>query len=362
MALRKIASISRPDGSPIDMSLLRVKQGSSFRNVANVYLNVPGGDGDGPVEPPPDTTGIQWAGHQPGLIYLGMSSPEDEFLTRLAEINRPIGVRRKFYGWTDAASEDADFASSKLRREIFWPSFAGPGGASLAWPQIAAGEHDAALRARARRYADYDGSVIVTYWHEASADGTETQGADWANAMTKIYNVWSNEVGSLKAAGITFCPIQGDWLFNPSNTGQDPANWFKPNLLEAMAANDTFVGADMYHNASQVGFDVRIPRILDWFTARGYTFMIGIGETGATNASWPDPPDAATFWANNWSWAAANTNRIGVISYFNSARNSKPHVYWPLDEDGLPNGAKMVAFRNSLDSAKFTRLPDPNAS
>jgi hypothetical protein len=50
----------------------------------------------------------------------------------------------------------------------------------------------------------------------------------------------------------------------------------------------------------------------------------------------------AVQWMNeSLAWAAANTDTIGVVSYFNSTVNSRAGVYWPLDE----TAAKLDAYR-----------------
>ena len=76
----------------------------------------------------------------------------------------------------------------------------------------------------------------------------------------------------------------------------------------------------------------------------------GSASTGATETF--GNPAAAAWWNTSWQWAEANTDKIGLISYFNSTRNSKANVYWALDE----SKAKEDAFRRSLSSAVSTRL------
>jgi hypothetical protein len=77
--------------------------------------------------------------------------------------------------------------------------------------------------------------------------------------------------------------------------------------------------------------------------------MVGIGETGATDRYQAQAGLSAVQWINqSLSWVAANTDKVGVVSYFNSTANSRSGVYWPLDE----SPAKLAAYRGWLGNAK----------
>ncbi len=154
--------------------------------------------------------------------------------------------------------------------------------------------------------------------------------------------------GAAKLDHVSFVPILGDWAFNLRNTAVDPAVWLPAPVLERMS----FLGIDCYQNDSGNAFDVRLDLIHRWMTGRGYGHkMIGIGETGVTEMF--GSPTAAAWWNTSWAWAAANTDKIGVVSYFHSERNSKATVNWSLDE----SAAKKYAFTKSVGSATATRLP-----
>jgi hypothetical protein len=106
-----------------------------------------------------------------------------------------------------------------------------------------------------------------------------------------------------------------------------------------------FLGIDLYENGSGETFAERIPRVRDYAAAHGYPdMMVGIGETGGTDARYDSK--SALAWLNEClSWAAANTDKVGVVSYFNSTANSRDGVYWPLNE----SEAKLSAYRAWLD-------------
>jgi hypothetical protein len=298
-------------------------------------------------------TAARWPGHQPGRIYLGMSAPSEDWSGSLADLVPQVpGVRRKFYEWNDASAESSQIASDHAARRLPWVSFKPPvtgGTVPQRWDAIASGAHDADIRARARRYAALDAPVIVTFHHEPSNDAPDADGARWAAAWIRIYDVMDDETG---LANTTFAPIVGDWLFNPKNS-QDPARWILPGVI----SRQPFLGIDLYQNNSSEGFEVRIERILAWLADHGDPgAMIGIGETGATDLFFEKNaarPTAVEWWLDSWTWAVANTDRVGVVSYFNSTRNSKPDHYWALDE----STGKLDAFKTSLASPTTCLLP-----
>jgi hypothetical protein len=301
------------------------------------------------------TAGARWPGHQPGKIYLGMSTPSDEWSAKLAALAPQVpGVRRKFYEWDDGSAEDTQIAADHAARRMPWVSFKPPvtgGTVPQRWDAVTSGAHDAEIRARARRYAAAGGPVIVTFHHEPSNDAAEPDGMKWANAWIHIHDVMEDETG---LENTVFAPILGEFLFNPNNS-QDPENW----LTAGVIAREPFLGIDLYQNGSGDGFEVRLERILAWLADHGDPdAMVGIGETGATDHFFDldaADPTAVEWWEDSWAWAVAHTDRIGVVSYFNSTRNSKPDLVWELAE----SADKVASFRQALGSPVTCRLPAP---
>jgi len=108
-----------------------------------------------------------------------------------------------------------------------------------------------------------------------------------------------------------------------------------------------FMGIDLYQNSSGETFADRIPRIIDWMAQRGFpNMMVGIGESGSTDADSSFSMSALDWLNTSLAWVAANTDKVGVVSYFNSTANSRSGVYWPLDE----STAKLNAYRSWLNS------------
>jgi len=279
-----------------------------------------------------------WPGHVEGKFYLGMSCGS-ACADKGRELGQPYGVRRMFNQWGDWTGLSRDIDAEHVVGRLPWVSIKPPGGASVGWAAIANGSMDGEISALADALkATDDQPVLLTFHHEPSNDGTEADGAVWAAAYAHFHDVLAAE-GAL--ANVADPPVVGDWLFRPQNQTQDPANWLTADVL----ARAPFLGIDLYENGSGESFAVRVPRILDWLAAHGHAdMMIGIGETGSTDAAYPET--SAVEWMNeSLAWAAANTDKIGVVSYFNSTANSKADVYWPLDE----SAAKLDAYRAWLD-------------
>ncbi|HEY8146949.1 MAG TPA: hypothetical protein VIG06_29920 [Kofleriaceae bacterium] len=305
------------------------------------------------VDAPPTAT-PRWPGHQPGRIYLGMSTPKSEWSSKLAQLAPQVpGVRRTYFEWSESSAEAAQIAADHAAHRLPWVSFKPPaisGTVPQRWDAVASGSYDADIRARARRYAALAAPVIVTFHHEPSNDAAEADGVRWANAWIHIHDVMQDETG---LANVAFAPIVGDWLFNPSNGSQDPANW----VIAGVISRQPFLGIDLYQNGKGDGFEARLGGILDWLADHGDPdAMVGIGEVGSTDHFFdgsPADPTAVEWWRDSWAWAVAHTDRIGVVSYFNSTRNSKPDHVWELAE----SSGKLEAFRQSLASPTTCRLP-----
>ncbi|MDQ3326857.1 MAG: hypothetical protein M3529_14415, partial [Actinomycetota bacterium] len=180
---------------------------------------------------------------------------------------------------------------------------------------------------RAEFYRKFGKPVIVTFHHEPGNDegpaGSGMTAADYARAAARIGRILAG------VPTIAYAPIMGDWEFNPRNTAGHPRDYLTDELLDA----SDFLGIDCYQNRGGESFAPRLGRVLDALDQWGHPdMMVGVGETGATFApGWPKSP--LTWMQECIDWCAANTNRIGVVSYFDSLRNSKTDVRWPLSED-----------------------------
>jgi hypothetical protein len=109
---------------------------------------------------------------------------------------------------------------------------------------------------------------------------------------------------------------------------------------------------DIYQNASGEAYAERLGRVRDWLDEQGREdLMLGVGETGCTDTF--GDPDAVEWWTRSWQWVEDNAATIAVVSYFDSSRNSREGVDWPLRE----SAQKLEAFRDSMRSPVACRLP-----
>lgn len=290
-----------------------------------------------PPPPPPSAPKAAWPGQQPGKFYLGMSCGT-QCATQEATLGQSYGVHRQYKLWNDWKGLAKDIQQDHAADRLPWISVKPPLSGAAGWKAIADGDYDADIATLGETLmANDDKPVLFTFHHEPSNDGTEEEGALWAAAYAHIHDLLKAQ-GAL--ANVADPPILGDWLFNPTNRGQDPANWATKAVLDRAP----FLGVDMYENESGETMAVRIPRILDWMAERGYPkLMVGIAESGATDQAYS--AKSANEWINeSLSWVAANTDKVGVVSYFNSMNNSRSGVYWPLDE----TSAKLANYRSWL--------------
>jgi hypothetical protein len=287
----------------------------------------------------------RWPGQQPGKVILGMSCGSD-CAARQRELGSPYGVHRDFEKWADWAGVLAVIRHDHAQGRLPWVSVEGPiQGTPEGWKAVAAGTYDAEIRQLAAAIVSSDDKpILLTFNHEPSNDGTEAQGAWWAAAFTHFCDVLEG-AGALANTGCV--PILGDWLFNPANKKQVPSHWVTHAVLRRAA----FLGVDLYENASGRPMGPRLQHIIDWMAAQGFPDkMVGVGELGTTDAIHPGVT-SVDYLNESLSWAKANPDKIGVISYFNSTANSRAGAYWPLDEDP----AKIRTFRKWLADGTFVR-------
>ncbi len=285
----------------------------------------------------PQAVAPRWPGHKPGRVYLGLSSPN---LTASLALTGPVGAYRSFFGWKDD-EEDVTIRRDHAANRLPWVSFKPPLGPALDWTLIGNGAFDSDIQARARRYASYSRPLISTFHHAPTNE--QGVGAAWASAYVRIYDVMKAEGALSKVA---FVPILGDWAFNPKSPDGHPEYYLSPGVLSRMP----FLGVDVYQNSGGEGFASRLGRILAWLADRGVSKpMVGVAETGCCLAESPTPEK---WFIANWNWAVNNTDKIGVVSYFDSMANSKDGHDWRLNE----TAAKLRAYKDALASPIACRL------
>jgi hypothetical protein len=101
---------------------------------------------------PASAATVQFPGHKPGRIYLGLSNGGQSLSTTISRTG-PLGLRRTFYTWGNVDGEIRNIKADHAADRMPWISFKPPTSGGAGWRAIAAGNHDSALRARARAYA-----------------------------------------------------------------------------------------------------------------------------------------------------------------------------------------------------------------
>lgn len=287
---------------------------------------------------PAQAAPAQFAGHKPGRVYVGLSGLGFDAHRQVGR----VGLRRTFYKWDDGKRESRNISSDHKADRLPWVSFKPPGSPSWSWKAIANGNYDNHIRARARRYANHSGPIIVTFNHEPHTD--KAPPADFARAWCRIHDVMRNETG-LK--NVISAPILGSWCWHPKNRRDNPGDW----ITSAVLRRAHFLGVDVYQMPNGETYRQRVSAILKWLDARGHrNMMVGIGETGCSNDF--KNVKGAAWWNDSWNWTVANRNRVFAIAYFNTRANNRQGYNWLLNQ----SSAKLQAFKRSVQSSTATRL------
>jgi hypothetical protein len=283
----------------------------------------------------------QFPGHRPGRIYLGMSC--DDCDKRDAQLGRNIGLIRTYVQWGVWDGVAKDIREARHDHRLPWISIEGPdNGSSTGWRSVGDGEHNREIRGLARVLKAHDDRpLFLSFDHEMSNNAPESEGIWWAHGFNQFHDVLQNAHALRRVA---LAPIFVSWLFDPANTGQDPANWLPPSTLRRAS----FMGVDLYQSDSGKAFGRRLPAVHQWLARHGHRRMlIGLGEVGATDVF--GNVGAAAWLNKSLHWSARHANRVAAISYFNSTANSDPNVYWPLDE----SQRKLDVYRKWLGKPVF---------
>jgi hypothetical protein len=274
----------------------------------------------------------QWPGHRPGRIYLGAASPD---YPKTLSNTGPQGAHRIFGSWNNATWQVPMAAADIAAGRMPWISFAPPA-VSSPWAAVASCAYDADIRARARLYAGLKGPVISTFHHEPENDWSAGTGAQWAAAWCRVHDVMKSETGLKNVVSV---PVIQQWVWDPYNSKHDPKDWATPAVIQRCH----FFGLNLYQAAKGIPFADKMPIVFNYFSALGFgSKMFGIAETGATNSTNNVPGDV--WWSDAWKFMRANTDRFGVVTYFDSRQNNRVGYNWLLTE----TAKKLAAFKASL--------------
>lgn len=280
-----------------------------------------------------------WPGHKPGKVYFGVACGGD-MAASVRRAGGEFGANRTFYQWDQAARETKLIGRDHAAGRLPWVSFKPPSNTKGIFRRIASGAFDSDIRARARRYAKLRKPVIVTFNHEPQTDLNLGSGADWAAAWCHIHDVMKDETNLKNVASV---PILGEWIFNPTNKRDNPAEFAPRSVLQ----RSSFLGIDLYQNNSGQTYATRLERIVDYCDDAGFPkLMVGVGETAAAdNVS--SNMNGATWWRQSWNWVQDNRDRVGIVCYFDREKGLPGR--WHIDE----TVAKRNAIRLSRSQSAF---------
>jgi hypothetical protein len=260
----------------------------------------------------PAPSGV-WPGHQPGRTYIGMDR------THFVPGHAASRSYRTASQWSSESTEHNRINAEHAAGVLPWVSIKPPGGGSSGWNQIAAGQHDAVIRQRARRYAGYRLPVLSTFHHEPYDDGSA---GSWLAAFFRIMDVMEDEVGSL--GQVTLCPC-----LHGHNIASVGGAWLPNEMVDRCP----FIGIDMYGRPDDTS------RALDYLEDRGVR-SVGIGEFGrGTSGSRGGPLSPAEFEAK-LDLFRARRDLVSVVCYWSSNNHSFTNSAWP-------NGAAHLAAWNA---------------
>jgi hypothetical protein len=270
-------------------------------------------------------------GYQPGMVYLGFSSPEESYEDEADRVGEPTVRRGRYLGIEEIDAELATMRDSLQAGRLPWTSF------STDWDAVTAGRWDAVLRQRFAGYRSLPGPALATFSHEPVGKG---EPAAFTAAWRHILDL-ADEVGT---GQVSLVPIMngyiwGDWA---GWTDDEIAAYLPPDLL----ARWPLVGVDVYHGATRDSPgqppSTRLADIVTWADRQGVG-LLAIGEIGVHDAE---------AWTDTWAFVKDNAERFMAVSYFNSTRNVRLGADWYLQ------GETLEAFQDSLASPTVARLDD----
>jgi hypothetical protein len=264
-----------------------------------------------------------WPGHQVGQTYIGMDR------TNLLPGHAASRSYRTPSQWSRESTEHNRITAEHAAGLLPWVSIKPPGGGESGWNQIAAGQHDAVIRQRARRYADYTLPVLSTFHHEPYDDGSA--GA-WLAAFFHIADVMADEVGSL--GPVTLCPV-----LHGHNITSVGGAWLPNEMIDRCP----IIGIDMYSRAGQTS------AALDYLENRGVR-SVGIGEFGRGTAGSRGGPFTVAEFEAKLDLFRDRRDLLSVVCYWNSGNHSFTNPGWP-------NGAAHLAAWNAY-RAETCRLSE----
>ena len=308
----------------------------------------------------------QFPGHQPGKIYLGISTDGD-FDIQGDATGFALAEERTYQ---PPYETKVDYAHT--RTAIPWISFKagdmGVGGANLLAQHqgVAGGSGDTFLSNLFDMIASKSNPVILTYHHEPSNDGLKSS-AEAAAFCNAHQHIWDYGTARTNMKNAIFGMIIGEFFFRES--GRVLTDYCNNQIVN----HSHFYGLDLYQNGSKVPaqlFSTRVKNVraqLRALTNNG-EIIFGFGEFAGTNLYRVNQSDTTLPTGAQWTrealdYAFNTTEQIFAVSQFDSVANSPAGTYYPLDEAMITSGggvldteSKLQVFSSYLGGNKIARI------
>ena len=252
---------------------------------------------------------------QSGTTRFGMSSPDDKWDERLAQVGGKTNIkyRRIFYTTLSQTnfSKVQESISDGMVPVISWKL------SPYTWAEVSAGAADGALQSIVTRLNAIPGKKHLVLHHEPASDGTA---AEYVAMQLRALPILKT------ATNVTVGPIANGWWWSAKSQGYTDTEinqWLPDSLINIsdVIASDTYQDEALNEDGS-----VKAQRMAAWAKRKGNVKALGIGEF------------------NGWE-ASAITNVMNVVK-------AEPLFSWALVWNSGPTGLGIPLDGDRLEAFK----------
>jgi hypothetical protein len=228
---------------------------------------------DGPTRAaasPIGVVGYHVARKAVALTRIGMSSPAPVWSQRIAQVGAGVTARRIFADLAKGAYDQIDLVEAAHHAGMMPVVSYKVGGDGAG---AAAGRFNGVAAKAAAKLASYGLPTTVTYWHEPSPDISAANYVAGSKQLLPLFKQGHVKVG----------PFLNGWLLDrklSTLTSYSPDELFR---LWDWFGIDTYESGTMASPGAIKPAD-RIPKLVDFVTARGFNLPLGVGEYNGYSA------------------------------------------------------------------------------
>lgn len=285
-----------------------------------------------------------WRGESGALAHL--SSRQDV-------LGQPLGIVHHFYAWQDrfpTGLEAADVAAGALPL-VTWE----PHDADL--DDIADGDWDATVRARARDLTAFERPVLLRFAHEMNGDWYSWSGAHQGReaAAARYVRAWRRVHDVVRAEGA----VNVVWVWAPNHESVPDERW---NAVERYYPGDDYVdwvGVDGYTGRDDgrgfASFETLFGDVYDRYADRKPVAVTEIGAgTGGPDDADSDGDAAKAAWVDRVRRDVRRFPAVVAVVWF----DQKKEEAWQLDS----GPASLAAFRRLAADPYWRAAPVRSSS